>query len=58
MKERIQTLAGALKQFDLDQVYIRPAVRELLDKVPSPSIMPNASEEKTLWQDEARDVAI
>ncbi len=47
MKERIQTLAGALKHFDLDQVYIRPAVRELLDKVPPPSIRPNASEENT-----------
>ena len=33
-KERINTLATALKHFDLDQVYIRPALRELLDKIP------------------------
>ncbi len=31
---RIYTLAKALKHFDLDQVYIRPVVRELLDKIP------------------------
>jgi Zn-dependent peptidase ImmA (M78 family) len=33
-KERIHTLAKALKHFDLDQVYLRPALRELLDKIP------------------------
>ena len=33
-KERINTLATALKHFDLDQVYIRSALRELLDKTP------------------------
>jgi len=33
-KGRINTLAAALKHFDLDQVYIRPALRELLDKIP------------------------
>ncbi len=32
--ERIITLAIALKHFDLDKVYIRPVVRELLDKIP------------------------
>ena len=34
--ERIVTLAKALKHFDLDQIYIRPALRELLDKIPEP----------------------
>jgi hypothetical protein len=28
------TLATGLKHFDLDKVYIRPDVRELLDKIP------------------------
>jgi hypothetical protein len=37
MRDKIRTLAEALKYFDLDQVYIRPALRELLDKVPTPS---------------------
>ena len=36
MKERIRTLAKALRHFDLDQVYIRPAIRELLDEVSAP----------------------
>jgi hypothetical protein len=26
------TLATALKHFDLDQIYLRPVLRELLDK--------------------------
>ena len=30
-REKITTLATALKHFDLDKVYIRPVVRELLD---------------------------
>jgi len=34
VKERIHTLATALKHFDLDQVYLRPVLRELLDKLP------------------------
>lgn len=29
--EKIQTLARALKRFDLSQVYIRPAIRDLLE---------------------------
>ncbi len=33
-RERIITLATALKHFDLDKVYIRPVVRELLDRIP------------------------
>ncbi len=32
--ERINTLAAALKHFDLDQIYLRPVLRELLDKIP------------------------
>jgi hypothetical protein len=28
------TLATALKHFDLDQIYLRPVLRELLDKTP------------------------
>ena len=32
--ERVRALATALKNFDLDQIYIRPAVREVLDKIP------------------------
>jgi hypothetical protein len=33
-KDRIRTLAEALRHFNLDQIYIRPVLRELLDKVP------------------------
>lgn len=33
--DRIKTLATAVKHFDLDQVYIRPVLRELLDRVPA-----------------------
>lgn len=32
-KDKIQTFAEALKHFDLDRVYIRPVLRELLEKV-------------------------
>ncbi len=32
--DKITTLATALKHFDLDKVYIRPVVRELLDMMP------------------------
>jgi len=32
--DRIRTLATALKHFDLDQIYLRPVLRELLDKIP------------------------
>jgi N-dimethylarginine dimethylaminohydrolase len=32
--DRIKTLATALKHFDLDQIYLRPVLRELLDKLP------------------------
>ena len=33
-RERIKTLAMAVKHFDLDQIYIRPVLRELLDRIP------------------------
>ncbi len=33
-KDRIKALAIAVKHFDLDQLYIRPVLRELLDKIP------------------------
>ena len=31
--EKIRLLASALKRFDLSHIYIRPAVRELLDSL-------------------------
>jgi len=34
VRDRISMLATALKHFDLDKVYIRPVVRELLDTIP------------------------
>ena len=33
MGEKIRTLAEALAHFDLDQIYIKPALRELLERV-------------------------
>ena len=35
MRDKIRTFAKALRHFDLDQIYIKPALRELLDKVPA-----------------------
>ena len=32
--DRIKTLATALKHFDLDQIYLRPVLRELLEGIP------------------------
>ena len=32
--DRIKTLATALKHFDLDEIYLRPVLRELLDRIP------------------------
>ena len=32
--DRIKTMAIALRHFDLDQIYLRPVLRELLDKIP------------------------
>jgi hypothetical protein len=34
--DKIRTFAEALRHFDLDQIYIKPAVRELLEKAPCP----------------------
>jgi hypothetical protein len=33
MRDKIRTLAEAVKHFDLDPIYIKPALRELLDNV-------------------------
>ena len=33
-EDKIQTLAQALKRFDLSQVYLRPGLREFLDHIP------------------------
>src|SRR5271157_5767250 len=33
-KDRIRTLAMAVKHFELDQIYVRPVLRELLEKIP------------------------
>jgi hypothetical protein len=35
MRDKIRIFAEALRHFDLDQIYIKPALRELLDKVPA-----------------------
>jgi hypothetical protein len=32
LREKMKILTDAVKQFDLDGIYIRPALRELLDK--------------------------
>jgi hypothetical protein len=34
LSDRIRTLGAALKHFDLDEIYIRPALRELLNGIP------------------------
>ena len=34
VEDRTETLGRALKHFDLDQIYIRPVLREFLDKIP------------------------
>ena len=33
-RDKIRILGMALKQFDHDQIYMRPALRELLDRIP------------------------
>jgi len=33
LTEKIQTLAHAVRQFDLSQVYIRPGLREYLEQI-------------------------
>jgi hypothetical protein len=37
VKDKIRTFAEALRHFNLDQIYIKPALRELLDKAPASS---------------------
>jgi hypothetical protein len=34
IREKIWTLGSALKQFDYEQIYIRPVLRELLERIP------------------------
>jgi hypothetical protein len=34
MVDKIRTLAEAMTHFNLDQIYIKPALRELLGKIP------------------------
>jgi len=34
IRDKIWTLGIALKQFDYDQIYIRPVLRELLNRIP------------------------
>ena len=36
-KEKIRILAEAVRHFDLDRIYIRPVLRELLNRVPEQS---------------------
>jgi hypothetical protein len=43
VKDRIRTLAIALKHFDVDQIYIRPVIREILDRIPEQELFGNAS---------------
>lgn len=43
-KDKIKTLAMAAKHFDLDQVYIRPVLRELLDRIPEERPFINSSD--------------
>ncbi|HUN56397.1 MAG TPA: hypothetical protein VMU29_14685 [Smithella sp.] len=32
IKEKIQVMTKALQQFDLSEIYVKPAIRELLEK--------------------------
>jgi hypothetical protein len=34
IRDKIKTLGMALKQFDHDQIYMRPVLRELLERIP------------------------
>ena len=55
LRERIQTLAEAINHFDLDQVYIRPALRELLDREADSCITHKITEEKYSQLNELED---
>ncbi len=48
MTERIHILVKALKHFDLKQIHIKPAIREILEKISTPTIISNAAEKKDL----------
>ncbi len=37
IRDQIWTLGMALKQFDYDQIYIRPVLREFLERIPDQS---------------------
>ena len=41
-KEKIRILSESVKQFDLDQIYIRPVLREILDRIPEQRPFGNA----------------
>jgi len=45
-KDKIKTLATALKHFNLDHIYLRPVFRELLDKVPEQRPFDSIDKEK------------
>jgi len=36
VRDKVRAFTEALRHFDLDKIYIKPAIRELLDKVPAP----------------------
>ena len=48
MGDKIRTFAEALRHFDLDQIYIKPVLRELLDKVPPSSHYVTIKEESQI----------
>jgi hypothetical protein len=48
MGDEIRTFAEALRHFDLDQIYIKPALRKLLDKVPRSSHYVTIKEESQI----------
>ncbi len=43
-KDKIKTLAMAVKHFDLDQIYVRPILRQLLDRIPEQKPYGNSSD--------------
>ena len=43
-KGKIKTLAMAVKHFDLDQIYVRPILRQLLDRIPEQKPYGNSSD--------------
>ena len=43
-KGKIKILAMAVKHFDLDQIYVRPILRQLLDRIPEQKAYGNSSD--------------